>query len=169
MRLFVAFMLGPLLASCGGGAATEDGETGGLEAFSWERPRVQAVFALRAVPKLGPVLVVRRDARTVYRFGGDSRGNGTTHCYETCARTWRPIPSKKRPLGESGAFLPDDFGTMKRRDGSSQATYKGWPLYTHAGEGALGATGAGLSSFGGTWFALRANGRSVTDRAGGQD
>lgn len=126
-----------------------------------EIPRRQAVFSLRLIPGLGPVLALNAKSKTVYRFSGDVRGDGVTRCSGACARVWEPVLSSKRPLGESGAFDPDDFGTILRRDGSSQATYKGWALYTYRGEGRLGAEGAGQRSFGGTWYALRASGKSV--------
>jgi predicted lipoprotein with Yx(FWY)xxD motif len=143
------------LAGCGGSAPpTSDA--------SHEAPSSSATFLyLTRVQGLGPVLV---DAghRTLYRFGGDVRGSGKSRCYGACARTWRPVLTHDpRPAGESGAFHPDQLRTIERRDGIRQVTYFGWPLYTYAPEGRLQSEGAGLRSFGGTWFALRVRGGSV--------
>jgi predicted lipoprotein with Yx(FWY)xxD motif len=46
------------------------------------------------------------------------------------------------------------LSTFKRRDGSTQATYDGWPLYTYTREGPEESQGAGMLSRGGTWYAL---------------
>jgi hypothetical protein len=44
------------------------------------------------------------------------------------------------------------FGTIKRSDGSTQATWDGHPLYTYVGDTAAGqAKGNGLNLSGGVW------------------
>jgi predicted lipoprotein with Yx(FWY)xxD motif len=52
------------------------------------------------------------------------------------------------------ALNPADFATIKRSDGQSQSTYKGFPLYYYAADKVSGdATGNGL---GGVWFIIKA-------------
>jgi len=44
------------------------------------------------------------------------------------------------------------FGTIKRSDGSTQATFNGHPLYTFTADTSPGqAKGNGLTAFGGVW------------------
>ncbi len=46
-----------------------------------------------------------------------------------------------------------DFSSITRSDGSKQSTYKGWPLYTYAGDAAAGAVnGDGIM---GVWFVAK--------------
>jgi hypothetical protein len=54
-----------------------------------------------------------------------------------------------------GVHLVGKFGTIKRASGALQATYKGHPLYTYAGDSAPGQTkGNGLD---GTWHVIHVN------------
>ena len=51
------------------------------------------------------------------------------------------------------------FGTIKRADGSTQATYNGHPLYTYVGDSAPGqAHGNTLNLNGGLWHEVTASG-----------
>ena len=59
-----------------------------------------------------------------------------------------------RPAGVSGTF-----GTIKRSDGSAQATYNGHPLYTYVGDSAPGqAHGNNLNLNGGLWHEVTTSG-----------
>jgi hypothetical protein len=54
------------------------------------------------------------------------------------------------------------LGTVTRSDGSKQVTYGGHPLYMFSGDSAAGqVNGEGITSFGGTWYALDASGQPV--------
>jgi predicted lipoprotein with Yx(FWY)xxD motif len=101
--------------------------------------------------------------KTVYRFSKDKPGSGVTHCYGSCARIWYPKPSGSTPDAGPGLRINQSkLGTIMRKDGTVQATYDGWPLYTNIRESSWEAKGAGKKQFGGTWYALRANGESVS-------
>ena len=55
--------------------------------------------------------------------------------------------------------LQGPFGTIKRSDGSTQATFDGHPLYTFVGDTAPGqAKGNGLNAFGGLWHEVTTSG-----------
>jgi predicted lipoprotein with Yx(FWY)xxD motif len=125
-----------------------------------------ALFYLGTLPD-GKSVVVDSKEKTAYRFSKDSRGSGVTHCYGHCAGVWRPKLTVGQPHGESRAFHPENFGAIRRRNGARQATYLGWPLYTYTGEGPGEFTGLGASSFGGTWYALGLDGRSIGSGAHG--
>jgi len=56
------------------------------------------------------------------------------------------------------------LGTTKRKDGTTQVTYAGWPLYTYAGDQAPGeANGNDIDQFGAEWYALQPNGQEPED------
>lgn len=99
---------------------------------------------------IGPVLA---DAKgfTLYWYAKDTMM--TSACTGSCATAWPPVTGK--PAAAMGVRLVGKFGTIKRANGVLQATYKGHPLYTYAGDSAPGQTkGNGL---GGVWHALKVN------------
>jgi predicted lipoprotein with Yx(FWY)xxD motif len=59
----------------------------------------------------------------------------------------------------AGRGVTGKLGTIKRSDGSTQATYNGHPLYTYVGDHTPGqATGNGLNVNGGVWHQVTASG-----------
>ena len=108
---------------------------------------------------LGPVLA---DAKgfTLYWYAKDT--TMTSACTGSCATAWPPVTG--RPGAAMGVHLVGKFGTIKRASGALQATYKGRPLYTYAGDSAPGQTkGNGL---GGTWHVIRVNAKGAVAPAG---
>lgn len=99
---------------------------------------------------------------TLYRF---SKDQGTTStCYGACAKKWPPLVTEGKPNGVD--VVRSKMGTTKRKDGTLQVTYFGHPLYTFVGDrvpsGATGkVNGNGVEAFGGTWYALKANGQDA--------
>jgi hypothetical protein len=54
------------------------------------------------------------------------------------------------------------FGTIKRSDGSTQATFDGHPLYTYVGDTSPGqAKGNGLNASGGLWREVTTSGSAA--------
>jgi len=99
---------------------------------------------------IGPVLA---DAKgfTLYWYAKDTKM--TSACTGSCATAWPPLAG--RPQAAMGVHLVGKFGTIKRASGMLQATYKGHPLYTYAGDSAPGQTkGNGLD---GIWHVLHVN------------
>jgi predicted lipoprotein with Yx(FWY)xxD motif len=94
---------------------------------------------------------VLTDARgfTLYAFAPDTPT--TSHCSGDCVAYWPPaIGSPTAGPGVNG-----QLGTIRRSDGSAQATFDGHPLYTYAGDSAPGqANGNGLRLNGGLWREL---------------
>jgi len=83
---------------------------------------------------------------TLYWFVPDTAT--TSKCNGSCATFWPPV---KGPA-TAGAGVSGKLATIKRADGSVQATYNGHPLYTYAGDNAPGqATGNDLNVNGGVW------------------
>ncbi len=103
---------------------------------------------------IGTVLVDSA-GHTIYWFAKDTPT--TSNCNGSCATYWPPV---KGPVTAApGTSLPDKFGTIKRADGTVQATYDGHPLYTYAGDSSAGQTsGNGLKASGGLWWAMTPTG-----------
>jgi predicted lipoprotein with Yx(FWY)xxD motif len=110
--------------------------------------------------KLGKMLV-DSSGRSLYLFEAD-KGTSST-CFGSCAATWPPLTTSGAPKARGGvkqALL----GTTKRKDGSTEVTYHGHPLYYYAGDSAPGATtGQALDQFGAEWYVLAPSGNKIDE------
>lgn len=95
----------------------------------------------------------------LYAFTKDARGRSA--CAGACAKAWPPY----LVAGSVAAGRGTDarrIGTIRRRDGSRQATYAGRPLYFYVGDRKPGQILCqNVSEFGGLWLVVRANGTTV--------
>ena len=152
-------------SSGGGGAYGAGGEGGSTQAAQSESDGESAaggngVVAVAKGSDLGPILVDSKGF-TLYDFHKDK--GGTSACYGACAATWPPLTAEGAPKATSGAQA-SQLGTTKRKDGTVQVTYAGWPLYTYAADSKPGDTnGQDVSSFGAQWYALQPSGEEVED------
>lgn len=152
----VLLAMSAVMAIALGGCGDDDSSTA-----SQAEDAPQAVIKLGSVPGLGKVLV-SSDDKTLYRFSRDIRTSGETDCNGACARIWQPVLTGPKPVAGPGGVEAFKLDTITRRDGSSQVTYDGWPLYTYTREGPRQSKGLGISSFEGVWYALEgANAISV--------
>ncbi|HET7444015.1 MAG TPA: hypothetical protein VFJ57_05090 [Solirubrobacterales bacterium] len=143
------------------------GESGGGGAYSYSAPANgeaeesgNAYVALGSVPKLGMVLVDSKGF-VLYDFHKDK--GTTSNCYGACAEGWPPLLSEGEPQPSNGANA-SLLGTTERKDGTTQVTYNGHPLYTFAGDQKPGeANGNDIKAFGGEWYALKGNGEEPAD------
>jgi predicted lipoprotein with Yx(FWY)xxD motif len=104
--------------------------------------------------QFGPVLFDGR-RRALYIFTRDPRDR--TRCYGACADAWPPFYAKGRPRGGRGAAR-DLLGTIERRDGRRQVTYKGQALYFYVDDPRVQVLCNDVFEFGGTWYAVDAKG-----------
>lgn len=147
--------------STGGSAYGGGGETTATTAQS--PPGAEsgvAVLTVAAAPEVGPVLV---DAKgfTVYDFHKDK--GTTSSCYGSCAGVWPPVLTEGAPTAGEGASA-SKLGTTKRKDGTTQVTYAGHPLYTYVADKKPGeANGNDIDSFGAEWYALKGSGEEAED------
>jgi predicted lipoprotein with Yx(FWY)xxD motif len=95
---------------------------------------------------------------TLYLFTNDTQNAGTSTCTGGCLENWPPfIVNGEATAGEGvdEALL----GTITLDDGTTQATYNGWPLYYYVDDLAAGdTTGQGV---GDVWYALTPEGEQV--------
>jgi predicted lipoprotein with Yx(FWY)xxD motif len=104
--------------------------------------------------QFGPVLFDGRD-RALYLFTRDRAKR--SRCYGDCAVAWPPFYAKGRPRAARGVDR-ELLGTVRRRNGRRQVTYKGQPLYFYVHDPKGQVLCNDVFEFGGTWFALTAAG-----------
>lgn len=146
-----------LIAACGGGSASSS--SGGANA--------EITVAAANVSGLGTVLV-NGDGRTLYMLSSEQGGKLTCTDANGCTKVW---PDTELPSGVTSGVAgsgvdASKLSTVKSADGKLYLTYGGWPLYTYTGDsGAMQSHGQGITSFGGTWYALNTSGQPVTTAA----
>jgi predicted lipoprotein with Yx(FWY)xxD motif len=104
--------------------------------------------------QLGRVLFDGRN-RALYFFTRDARNR--SRCYGECAVAWPPFYARGRPRAAEGVDQ-SLLGTVKRRDGRRQVTYKGQPLYFYIDDPRGQVLCNNVPEFGGTWYALNSEG-----------
>jgi predicted lipoprotein with Yx(FWY)xxD motif len=118
-----------------------------------------ATIAVATNANLGQILV-DGSGRTVYLFVADQ---GTTSvCYTACAAAWPPVLTSGAPIAGTGA-MASLLGTTTRKDGTTEVTYNGHPLYYFIADKNPGdATGQKLNNFGGLWYVVSPAGAEIT-------
>ena len=132
MSVVALVVLGGSVAAAGGGGPADAG--GGLETAQVG----------------GATVLVNGKGFTLYWFARDTPGK--SNCEGTCAQYWIPLkgPATLNP-GVTG-----QLGTIKRPDGSVQATFDGHPLYTYVSDTAPGQnSGDGVNLDGGLWHEVK--------------
>jgi predicted lipoprotein with Yx(FWY)xxD motif len=115
-----------------------------------------AAGSLKTAKIGGATVLTNVKGFAVYSFAPDTMTK--SNCTGACAAAWPPV---KGPA-TAGAGLTGKLATIKRPDGSTQATYNGHPLYTFIKDIGPGTdTGNDVNAFGGLWHALTASGSAV--------
>jgi predicted lipoprotein with Yx(FWY)xxD motif len=84
------------------------------------------LVSLGETKDFGKVLV-GKDGMTLYYFTPDPLNE--TVCYDQCAKAWPPLLVESEDKLTVGEGIPGKFGTVKRKDGTLNVTYNGFPLY----------------------------------------
>lgn len=165
-----------LICGCGGGSdSSSSGAEGGAygsgeesaasanntgASAAAESGGTAAVVAVGKAGDLGKV-IVDSEGFTLYDFHKDK---GTeSACYGACAKAWPPLITSGAPKAMSGA-QSSMLGTTKRKDGTTQVTYAGHPVYTFVEDSKPGeANGNDFTGFGAQWYALEPNGEEPED------
>ncbi len=102
---------------------------------------------------LGSILVDGK-GMTLYLFTKDTPN--TSNCTGQCLMAWPPLLGK--PTAGKGVDATK-LGSFQRADGSTQASYNGWPLYYWQQDAKPGdVTGQDVN---GVWYVLDRNGAAV--------
>ncbi len=105
--------------------------------------------------KLGTVLV-GPNGHTLYLFTAD-KGTKSACTSAACISFWPWLKSSGSPRA-GGSAKAHDLGVSAAK----QVTYDGHPLYYFKDDSAAGQTnGQGVSTFGGTWWAVSPSGSAV--------
>ena len=138
-----------VLAACSSSGASS---TGGSNSTSTSSPVAATAGSLKTATIGGATVLTNAQGFTLYSFAPDTATK--SNCNGTCAQNWPPVTGPVTAAGVTGTF-----GTIKRSDGSVQATFDGHPLYTFAGDTAPGQNkGNGLNVAGGLWHEVTTSG-----------
>ena len=143
-----------VLAACSSTATSATGGSSSTPASS-SSPAAAAAGSLKTATVGGATVLTNAKGFTLYSFAPDTPT--TSNCNGTCATNWPPVQGPATAPGVTGTF-----GTIKRADGSVQATFDGHPLYAFAGDTAPGQNkGNGLNAAGGLWHQITTSGSAA--------
>jgi predicted lipoprotein with Yx(FWY)xxD motif len=139
-----------VLAACSSSGTSST--SGGSSSTSTSSPAAATTGGLKTATIGGATVLTNAKGFTLYSFAPDTPAK--SNCNGACAQNWPPV---KGPATASG--VKGTFGTIKRADGSVQATFDGHPLYAFVGDTAPGqAKGNGLNVAGGLWHEITTSG-----------
>jgi predicted lipoprotein with Yx(FWY)xxD motif len=142
-----------VLAACSSSGTTST--SGGSSSTSTSSPAAATAGTLKTTTIGGATVLTNSKGFTLYSFAPDTPTK--SNCNGTCAQNWPPVQGPATASGVKGTF-----GTIKRSDGSAQATFDGHPLYTFVGDTAPGqAKGNGLNAAGGLWHEITTSGTAA--------
>jgi predicted lipoprotein with Yx(FWY)xxD motif len=115
-------------------------------------PGPSAAGVLKTAQIGGVTVLTNARGFTLYWFAPDTPAK--SNCNASCAGYWPPVTGTPA----AGPGVPGRLGTIKRSDGTTQATYDGHPLYTYIGDSAPGqASGNNINLNGGLWHEVTAS------------
>jgi predicted lipoprotein with Yx(FWY)xxD motif len=97
--------------------------------------------------------------QAIYIFERDQKDK--SNCYGDCAVAWPPVFTRGEPQAGNGVKA-SLLGTIKRRDGKSQVTYNGKPLYYYVNEGPGEVKCHNVNLNGGFWWVVGADGERLS-------
>jgi predicted lipoprotein with Yx(FWY)xxD motif len=106
--------------------------------------------------------IVDGNGMSLYLFKADRQGSRgidpESACNDTaCVGTWPPLIAAA-PVADAKVDA-SMLGTFVRKDGTTQVTYNGWPLYYYYEDGKPGdILGDDIESFGDDWYLVGPNG-----------
>lgn len=155
------------VAACGSASSSTAASPGTSQPAGTSAPAASSpavTISAKSVAGVGTVLVNDK-GQTMYMLTSEKGGKITCTDDNGCTKVW---PDTELPEGMTAATAGSGIqasllGTVKNAAGELYVTYHGWPLYTYTGDNGPGqANGQGITSFGGTWYALSTSGNPVT-------
>ena len=119
-----------------------------------------AKIELEKTAKYGKILADSR-GWTIYAFTKDKKNQDNCQKTAGCTSAWPPVVTKGKPVAGPGV-KQSLLGSIKLKNGKSQVTYNGIPLYTYTSDGGPHQTFyVNFFQFGGNWPAVNAAGKEV--------
>ena len=154
--LLVPLVVG-LAAACGSSGSGSTINTQGSQSST------SAVSVTTHVGSAGTYLT-DGSGRSLYVFSADV--GATSACTGGCLSVWPQFTASATPTA-SGSVLSSMLATAMQVGGKDQVTYAGHPLYYYQGDSSAGDTkGEGITSFGGTWNLVAADGTAIGPSGG---
>jgi len=154
--LAIAAAVAVLAACSSSGTSSAGGGSSSSSSSSSSSPAAATAGSLKTANVGGVTVLTNAKGFTLYSFAPDTPT--TSKCNGTCAQNWPPVQGPA-----TAAEVTGPFGTIKRSDGSTQATFEGHPLYTFVGDTGPGQNkGNGLNAFGGLWHEVTTSGSAPT-------
>jgi predicted lipoprotein with Yx(FWY)xxD motif len=151
LALLAVVAAAAVLAACSSSGTSSAGGSASTPT-STSSPAAATAGSLKTATIGGATVLTTAKGFTLYSFAPDTPTK--SNCNGTCAQNWPPVKGPATASGVTGTF-----GTIKRSDGSVQATFDGHPLYAFAGDTAPGqAKGNGLNAAGGLWHEVTTSG-----------
>jgi predicted lipoprotein with Yx(FWY)xxD motif len=119
------------------------------------RPKPNGTKIVVGDSQFGTMLYDSRN-QAIYVFSEDPRNK--TVCYGACAAAWPPVYTRGEPRAAEGV-KQSLLGTVARRDGRTQVTYAGKPLYFYVNEGPGEVRCHNIFLNGGTWWVVGPDGK----------
>src|SRR5690348_17368864 len=116
-----------LVVGCSSSGTSSGGSSGGSSGHA-----APAAGSLKTANIGGATVLTNSKGFTLYWFAPDTPT--TSKCNGSCTTYWPPV---KGPA-TAGTGVTGKLATIKRSDGSVQATYNGHPLYTYVADTAPG-------------------------------
>lgn len=125
-----------------------------------------ATLTIANTQEYGPYLADQA-GRALYLLEDEPKGQST--CYGQCAEEWPPLLASNGSAEAGNPAVREDLiGTIQRRDGSTQVTYNGHPLYYYVRDRGPGqTTGQDFTDQWGEWYLVTAEGRPLEEHHDG--
>ena len=130
-----------ILAACSSSGTSAAGGS----STSTSSPAAVTAGSLKTATIGGATVLTTSKGFTLYSFAPDT--STKSNCNGACAQNWPPVHGPATASGVKGTF-----GTIKRSDGSVQATFDGHPLYAFAGDTAPAGSSTSGSGGGGNGY-----------------
>ena len=143
-------------AACGSSSTGSTAGSGSSASSAAASPAAASSSALKTAKIGSATVLTNAKGFTLYWFAPDTATK--SNCNGSCAHYWPPV---KGPA-TAGTGVTGTLATIKRADGSVQATWNGHPLYTYVSDTAPGqAKGNGLNLSGGVWHEVTISGAAA--------
>lgn len=101
--------------------------------------------------------------RALYMFTADQQHADSSACSGACLQAWPAFTAQGQPQLNGAQLDASKVGTIQRRDGQTQVTYGGWPLYYFAQDSGPGETkGQDVHGQGGEWYLVTPAGEKLS-------